>query len=804
MSKIFKNMIPYWKIVIAIIGLLVVQAWCDLSLPSYTSDIIDVGIQNHGVEHVMPEKIQEEEFQTAQFIMTDQEKRIWNDIYVKKGDTKVLKNLSQDRLEELDEQLALPLIMNYQMSAMEEKTFEKMVASQMASGRKNNGSQSDAASQGGKDAGSQNGNSAKVGRSSKNQSGLSVDQIEKFMGVKLHRFRQKKEDSDGNSKMVQCVDVRPVFIAMQKNGMLDEKTLFSTRDSMKNTIDTMGSSLVKTTGIAYAIACDKAAGVDVDKIQKTYLVYAGLKMVGMALLMGVVTVLVGFFASKVAAGIGMTLRENVFKKVVGFSNAEMDRFSTASLITRSTNDIQQIQMVSVMLLRMVAYAPILGIGGVLKVVQTGAGMGWIIVLAIIVIIGYVLLLMSSAMPKFKLMQKLVDRINLVSREILTGLSVIRAFGREDTEEERFDAANKDLTKTTLFTNRVMTFMMPGMMMIMNVLTVGIVWFGAKKIDTGSMQVGAMTAFITYAMMIVMSFLMLTMMSIMLPRAAVAAERIDEVIQTESSIVDIDEPETLTTHNGRIAFEHVCFRYPGATEDVLHDIDFVAEPGKTTAIIGSTGCGKSTLVNLIPRLYDVTDGKITLDGKDIRRIAMSDLREEIGYVPQKGILFSGTIASNLRFGKGDATEEEIERAADIAQATEFIDVKEDRYDSAIAQGGSNVSGGQKQRLAIARAIAKNPKICIFDDSFSALDLKTDAALRGALSENVTDSTIIIVAQRISTILHAEQILVLDEGRIVGKGTHEELLEHCEVYRQIAESQLSASELGMEESEVTMHE
>ena len=566
----------------------------------------------------------------------------------------------------------------------------------------------------------------------------------------------------------------------------------------------MGSSLVKTTGIAYAIACDKAAGVDVDKIQKTYLVYAGLKMVGMALLMGVVTVLVGFFASKVAAGIGMTLRENVFKKVVGFSNAEMDRFSTASLITRSTNDIQQIQMVSVMLLRMVAYAPILGIGGVLKVVQTGAGMGWIIVLAIIVIISYVLLLMSSAMPKFKLMQKLVDRINLVSREILTGLSVIRAFGREDTEEERFDAANKDLTKTTLFTNRVMTFMMPGMMMIMNVLTVGIVWFGAKKIDAGSMQVGAMTAFITYAMMIVMSFLMLTMMSIMLPRAAVAAERIDEVIQTESSIVDIDEPETLTTHNGRIAFEHVCFRYPGATEDVLHDIDFVAEPGKTTAIIGSTGCGKSTLVNLIPRLYDVTDGKITLDGKDIRRIAMSDLREEIGYVPQKGILFSGTIASNLRFGKGDATEEEIERAADIAQATEFIDVKEERYDSAIAQGGSNVSGGQKQRLAIARAIAKNPKICIFDDSFSALDLKTDAALRGALSENVTDSTIIIVAQRISTILHAEQILVLDEGRIVGKGTHEELLEHCEVYRQIAESQLSASELGMEESEVTMHE
>ena len=749
MSKIFKNMIPYWKSVIAIIGLLVVQAWCDLSLPSYTSDIIDVGIQNHGVEHVMPEKIQEEEFQTAQFIMTDQEKRIWNDIYVKKGDTKVLKNLSQDRLEELDEQLALPLIMNYQMSAMEEKTFEKMVASQMASGSKNNGSQNDAASQGGKDAGSQNGNSAKVGQSSKNQSGLSVDQIEKFMGVKLHRFRQKKEDSDGNSKMVQCVDVRPVFI------------------------DTMGSSLVKTTGIAYAIACDKAAGVDVDKIQKTYLVYAGLKMVGMALLMGVVTVLVGFFASKVAAGIGMTLRENVFKKVVGFSNAEMDRFSTASLITRSTNDIQQIQMVSVMLLRMVAYAPILGIGGVLKVVQTGAGMGWIIVLAIIVIIGYVLLLMSSAMPKFKLMQKLVDRINLVSREILTGLSVIRAFGREDTEEERFDAANKDLTKTTLFTNRVMTFMMPGMMMIMNVLTVGIVWFGAKKIDAGSMQVGAMTAFITYAMMIVMSFLMLTMMSIMLPRAAVAAERIDEVIQTESSIVDIDEPETLTTHNGRIAFEHVCFRYPGATEDVLHDIDFVAEPGKTTAIIGSTGCGKSTLVNLIPRLYDVTDGKITLDGKDIRRIAMSDLREEIGYVPQKGILFSGTIASNLRFGKGDATEEEIERAADIAQATEFIDAKEEHYDSAIAQGGSNVSGGQKQRVAIARAMVNNPKILLADEPTGALDSKTSKnVLKFVEKVNAQfGTTVAIITHNEMIAGMADGVIRIKDGKVVANKVNE---------------------------------
>lgn len=766
-------MLPYWKAVIIIIALLFVQAWCDLSLPAYTSDIIDVGIQNNGVEHVVPEKMTADEFDTAQFIMTDKETNTWKDIYEKKDDLYELKDLSNKELNDIDEELTIPLIMNYQMRAMEVDTFKETIAKQM-----------------GKDVSA--------------FADMSVEDIGAMMHVDLKSFKQEKEDDDGNKVKVDCVDVRPIFANMLASGAMDKDQILSMRDTMEDTIDTMGSSLVKSMGIAYAVAADKDAGVNADKIQKSYLLSAGLKMVGMALLMGLVTVLVGFFASRIGAGIGMNLRDGVFKRVVGFSNAEMDRFSTASLITRSTNDIQQIQMVSVLLLRMVAYAPILGIGGVLKVMQTGAGMGWIIVLAILVILGYVMVLMSVTMPKFKLMQKLVDNINLVSREILTGLSVIRAFGREDTEEERFDAANKDLTKTTLFTNRVMTFMMPGMMMIMNVLTVGIVWFGAKKIDAGSMQVGAMTAFITYAMMIVMSFLMLTMMSIMLPRAAVAAERIDEVIQTESSIVDIDEPETLTTHNGRIAFEHVCFRYPGATEDVLHDIDFVAEPGKTTAIIGSTGCGKSTLVNLIPRLYDVTDGKITLDGKDIRRIAMSDLREEIGYVPQKGILFSGTIASNLRFGKGDATEEEIERAADIAQATEFIDVKEDRYDSAIAQGGSNVSGGQKQRLAIARAIAKNPKICIFDDSFSALDLKTDAALRGALSENVTDSTIIIVAQRISTILHAEQILVLDEGRIVGKGTHEELLEHCEVYRQIAESQLSASELGMEESEVTMHE
>ena len=773
MGKIFKHMKPYWMSIVIVIALLFVQAWCDLALPSYTSDIIDVGILKSGVEHVLPEAVTAEEFETAEFIMTDREMEVWEGSYEEDGDVYRLLVTDQALLDSLDEELSVPLIMNYQMSAMEEQAVKELIAAQ-------------------------------TGTDVKTLEDMSVEDLGQMLGVELKSFEQEKEDDDGNTVNVTCVDIRPVFVQMIQNGMLDKETILSMRDSMQKTIDTMGSSLVKSMGVAYAVACDKAAGVDVDQVQKSYLVTAGLKMVGMALIIGIVTILIGFFASRVGAGIGRDLREKVFRKVVSFSNAEMDKFSTASLITRSTNDIQQIQMVAVLLLRMVAYAPIVGIGGVIKVMETGAGMGWIIVLAIVVIMSYIMILNSIAMPKFKIMQKLVDNINLVSREILTGLSVIRAFGREEKEEERFDEANRSLTKTMLFTNRVMTFMMPGMMMLMNLLSVGIVWVGAHKIDAGNMQVGAMTAFITYAMTIVMSFLMLTILSIMIPRAAVAANRIEEVLQTESSIRDEAEPEQMTSHNGVVKFSHVNFRYPGAEADVLHDIDFTAEPGKTTAIIGSTGCGKSTLVNLIPRLYDVTDGSITLDGKDIRGIRMADLREEIGFVPQKGILFSGTIASNLRFGKEDASDAQIGKAAEIAQATEFIEAKEKKYDSEIAQGGSNVSGGQKQRLAIARAIAKDPKIFIFDDSFSALDLKTDAALRKALAENVKDSTVIIVAQRISTILHAEQILVLDDGKIVGKGTHEELLASCDVYQQIAKSQLSAKELGLEESEVALHE
>lgn len=737
MGKIFKNMLPYWKTLILVVVLLLVQAWCDLSLPAYTSDIIDVGIINNGVDHILPDAVTAEEFEKAKLFMTEEEIELWEGSYEAQDDIYVRTVQDEALLDSLDESLTIPLLMNYQMASIDEESLRSMIAAQ----------------------------------------------------------------SEMDVTMLDAMSADEIGALM---GMLDEEQLLAMREEMQTTVDTMGSSLVKSMGVAYAVSCNEAAGVDMEEVQTSYLWNAGLKMVGMALLMGVVTVLVGFFGAKVGAGIGRDLRGKVFKKVVGFSNAEMDKFSTASLITRSTNDIQQIQMVSAMLIRMIAYAPILGIGGIIKVVETGAGMGWIIVLAVIVIIGYVGVLMAVAMPKFKLMQKLVDRINLVAREILTGLSVIRAFGREAKEEERFEEANRDLTKTILFTNRVMTFMMPGMTMIMNLLSVGIVWFGAHKIDAGTMQVGAMTAFITYAMQIVMSFLMLTAMSIMLPRAAVAAERIDEVLCTESSIQDKEQPLAVTAHKGVVKFSHVNFRYPGGEEDALTDIDFVAEPGKTTAIIGSTGCGKSTLVNLIPRLYDVTMGSITLDGQDIRDISMADLREEIGFVPQKGILFSGTIASNLRFGNADATDEEVREAAEIAQASDFIEEKSDRYDSSIAQGGTNVSGGQKQRLAIARAIAKNPQIYIFDDSFSALDLKTDAALRKALAEKVQDKTVIIVAQRISTILHADQILVLNEGQIVGKGTHEELLRECETYREIAKSQLSAKELGIEESEVSSHE
>lgn len=765
MGKLFKNLKPYWKSVLIIVVLLAVQAFCDLSLPQYTSDIIDVGIQNSGVAHILPEKITAEELERAQLFMTDAEQKQWQNAY--DGEDRSA-DLSEKDLDELDSDLIVPILLNYQMSMMNEDSFRQMLAQQQTD--------PNAAEQ---------------------MQQMSIADIGASMGVELKPFQRTEEDDDGNETTVTCVDVRPLFAAMQQSGQLSEETITEMRSQLEEMLDTMGDSLVQSMGVAYAVQCDKDAGLDVDKIQTSYLWRTGGKMMAMAFAMMAAAICVGYVASRVGAGVGRDLRGKVFRRVMQFSSAEMDQFSTASLITRSTNDVQQVQMVTAIFLRMLLYAPILGVGGVLKVVHTGAGMGWVIVLAVLVILGIVSVLMSIAMPKFQKMQTLVDKVNLVSREILTGLSVIRAFGREKTEEKRFDQANRDLTKTNLFVNRVMTFMMPIMMLIMYSLTILIVWVGAHRVDGGSMQVGSMTAFITYAMMIVMSFLMLTMMSVMLPRASVAAGRIDEVLQTETSVKEPEAPKHLESCQGVLRFDHVSFRYPHAEEDALSDISFTAEPGKTTAIIGSTGCGKSTLVNLIPRLYDISDGSLTLDGIELRQLPLEDLRRQVGFVPQKGVLFSGTISSNLRFGNPDAADAEVQQAAAIAQATEFIEEKPDQYESSIAQGGTNVSGGQKQRLTIARAIAKHPKIFVFDDSFSALDLKTDAALRKALGEQVQNSTMIIVAQRISTILHADQILVLDEGRIVGKGTHAELLRSCEVYQQIAKSQLSASELGLEE-------
>ena len=767
MTKIFKNMAPYWYMIVAIVLLLIVQAFGDLSLPQYTSDIIDVGIQNKGVEHILPVKMTEDEYEISQLYMTSKEKKIWKDTYEKKGEYYICKAEDEEKLDQLDDTFLTAIFLNHNMSNVKESQFKKMIKNSIAS------------------------NPAMAPMKDKIDD-MSVDEIGKMLNMKFKSFQEE----DDNGKKVIYVDVRPMLYQMKQTGMMSAKDIQKSREEIEKKMNDIGESTLFSTGVAYATKCDKAAGVDIDKIQTDYLWKEGGRMLGIAFMILVAAIGVGFLASKVGASIGRDLRGKIYKKVMGFSNAEMNRFSTASLITRSTNDIQQIQMVTAVMLRLLLYAPIIGIGGIIKVYQTGAGMEWIIALAVVVILGFVMLLVSIAMPKFKIMQTLVDGLNLVSREILTGLSVIRAFGREKTEEERFDEANKKLTGTQLFTNRIMTFMMPGMMFIMYSVTILITWVSAQKIDAGTLQVGAMTAFITYAMQIVMAFLMMTAMSIMVPRAGVAADRIDEVLKTEASVQNVKKPETLKEHKGVLEFSHVDIKYTGAEHNVLSDIDFKVEPGKITAIIGSTGCGKSTLVNLIPRFYDVTGGQITLDGKDIRRISMEELREEIGFVPQKGVLFSGTIASNLRFGKADATDEDIKEAAEIAQATEFIETKKEKYDSPIAQGGSNVSGGQKQRLAIARAIAKKAKVLVFDDSFSALDMKTDAALRKELNEKVQDASIVIVAQRVSTILHADQILVLDDGKIVGKGTHEELLKNCEVYLQIAKSQLSEKELGLE--------
>ncbi len=764
MKRIILNLAPYKFIVLVILLLLGVQAYCDLSLPQYTSDMIDTGIQNHGVEYALPEKMTSEDMMYSTLFMTDDEKNEWTGYYDAQDNGILNRNADEDSLDELSDKFLIPLTLSHQTGNMSEDRFRETIKQSMQA-------------------------SPEQAPEGFDINSLSLDEIGQFMGMELKTHEAKNE----KGVMTTYVDMRPVMTGLIQSGQMNPQQLSTIRDQMEKTVSTVGKNTMHSMGIAFAIDADKAAGVDVDAIQKSFLWKQGFKMLCMAILMLAASICAGFFAARTGAGIGRDLREKIFKKVIGYSNTEIDKFSTASLITRSTNDVQQIQLVTALLLRVLMYAPILGIGSVIKVVNTGAHMSWIIIAAVAIILMLVLVLMLIAMPKFKAMQKLVDGLNLISREILTGLSVIRAFGREKEEEERFDKANTSLMRTQLFTNRVMTFMMPCMMLIMYGITLTIVWVSAHRIDAGDLQVGAMTAFISYAIQIVMSFLMLTVMSVMLPRAGVAADRIDEVLKTDTTVLDPEKSERISASTGTVVFDNVSFKYPNADDNAIENISFTAESGKTTAIIGSTGCGKSTLVNLIPRFYDVTEGSITVDGVDVRKLTKNDLRSRIGLVPQKGVLFSGTIASNLKFGRPEATDEELEKAAEIAQAMEFISSDDNGFERAISQGGSNVSGGQKQRLAIARAIVKKPEIYIFDDSFSALDMKTDAALRKALEAYVKNSAVIIVAQRISTIMNADQILVLDEGRIVGKGTHKELMRSCETYKQIAGSQLSEEEI-----------
>lgn len=761
MKNLFKYAASYWKAMIAIVLILVVQAYCDLSLPAYTSDIVNVGIQQGGIEDEVPRQIATEEMEKLLLFVSEDDQQTVMDAYTEdntsyKKEAYVLKDSvaeEENTMENLKDILQIPMMMTSGIESGSDTTkqMEDKLKEQMSQGMAQSMPQ-------GADRTMPEG--MPQGESQAESQAVSLDDMSMF-------------------------DLLKMLPAEQRATMVEK---------IEEQMSEMPDTILDQAAVSFCRSAYKDLGMDMDQTQIHYLLKTGGQMAALALLGMAASIMVAFLASRVGASAGRDLRSGVFHKVVGFSNNEFNHFSTASLITRSTNDIQQIQMLIVMLLRMVLYAPILAIGGVLQVMKTNVSMSWIIGLAVIIIAFVVLLLFLVVMPKFKVLQNLVDKLNLVTREILTGLPVIRAFSTEKHEEERFDDANRTLTKTNLFVNRAMTFMMPVMMLVMNGVSVLIVWTGAHGISDGQMQVGDMMAFIQYTMQIIMGFLMLCMISIMLPRAAVAADRVEEVLKSETMIHDPKQEKHFPEDGkGVLTFDHVSFRYPGADEDVLEDITFTAKPSETTAIIGSTGSGKSTLVNLIPRFYDVTSGDIMLDGVDIREVKQQELREKLGYVPQKGVLFSGDIASNIMFGNSHGSDDEMIEAAEIAQATEFIDTKPEKYKSPISQGGSNVSGGQKQRLSIARAIAKHPQVFIFDDSFSALDYKTDVTLRRALAEKTSGSTVLIVAQRISTILHAEQIIVLDEGKVAGKGTHAELLKNCPVYREIAESQLSRKEL-----------
>lgn len=722
MLKMFHYMKERWYYLVMIIALLFVQAFCDLSLPDYTSKIVNVGIQQKGVEDGVPDTIRQESMERLELFMKDEDIDFVREQYTAEEENYVLKDIAEQDREKLNEILGIPELV---VSQLQDNASEEVAA------------------------------------------------IKEQMGI--------PHEAD-------------IFQVLQQ---IPKEQLEQMMGEQTKSLEEMPESIVTQTAVLYVQQEYEAQGQDMDQMQIQYILFSGLKMLGLAFLGMAAAVTVTFLSARVAATLGRNLRNSVYRKVITFSGVELNHFSTASLITRSTNDVQQIQLLFAMIFRIVLYAPILGIGGVYKVFQTDASMTWILALAVVLIMIFVAFLFKIAMPKFTKLQYLIDKLNLVAREILTGVYVIRAFSTEKHEEERFEDANISLTRTNLFVNRCMTFMMPVMMLIMNGVTVLIVWNGAHAVNEGTMQVGNMMAFMQYAMQIIMAFLMITMMSIMIPRASVAAKRINEVMDTQVSIRDGEAHQTpMESRKGEVAFEQVGFAYPGADEETISDISFTAKKGETVAFIGSTGSGKSTLVNLIPRFFDVTRGRILVDGVDIRDMNLHDLRGRIGYVPQKGVLFSGTIDSNIRYGKEEAGEEEVKRAAEIAQAWDFIQEKEKGVQAEIAQGGTNVSGGQKQRLSIARAIAKNPEIYIFDDSFSALDYKTDVTLRRALKKETKEATTLIVAQRISTILHADKILVLDEGKVVGQGTHQELLKSCDVYRQIAMSQLSEEELANE--------